>query len=524
QVISGEGVWTFWREWKPGSCEALNDGWSPLRWCLFADTLHGYSGHKFKFETILANEDVLGPGVYPICLRVSGPEGVVWEKKINFEIAQPANGKEIPLAIQCSCDEVVIDGADGEYEFAACMERGGAPAGGRLKFNVFNAKDYLSDEYSILTWGIDSKTQDWLKENGVNVEPFSGQELANPNIILVGQSSEMKYDEKGWRTLIEHIARGGMAVFLTNKAFEKGLVEPVFGKLERTGPYRCMIRDFKVDNMPQDQWPMFSKEFYCDITYLASELPDDEYTIELGMSQVLIGENSSRIFNVDINENRVLEKFDIIKETDNKRLAVIRTFTAKPDNGKIKIDFTSEPLNAATISRLRIYDSNKQLIMEDSAYTVIQNELAWLPLKNKGRCTQFDDWLYHKDCVAKLHPIFRGMQKGKGVMDWDYYGPVIPKTIMEDMEISQDIAAVSFAVGYPVEDGYLSGILNASYLFGRGAFMVNTLNITDNICLHPAAGKLLLNMIKYSAGKLSDTLVSLPDDFDTMLRDIGYDD
>ena len=51
--------------------------------------------------------------------------------------------------------------------------------------------------------------------------------------------------------------------------------------------------------------------------------------------------------------------------------------------------------------------------------------MQWLPLQNRGRCTSFNDWLYHKECVAKRHRVFAGLQ-APGVMDWDYWGPVIP--------------------------------------------------------------------------------------------------
>ena len=35
-ALTGEGLWTFWREWKPGIADALADGWAPLRWCCSA--------------------------------------------------------------------------------------------------------------------------------------------------------------------------------------------------------------------------------------------------------------------------------------------------------------------------------------------------------------------------------------------------------------------------------------------------------------------------------------------------------
>jgi Glycosyl hydrolases family 2, TIM barrel domain/Glycosyl hydrolases family 2/Glycosyl hydrolases family 2, sugar binding domain len=64
--LSGEGLWTFTREWKPGIVDALSDGWSPVRWCLFVDPMHGYVGRKIRVEAVLANEDVLPPGHYPV--------------------------------------------------------------------------------------------------------------------------------------------------------------------------------------------------------------------------------------------------------------------------------------------------------------------------------------------------------------------------------------------------------------------------------------------------------------------------
>ncbi|GEM_PF-1269279 len=70
--MTGEGLWTFWRQWKPATFDAVSDGWSPLRWCLFADPLHGYSGREITIEAVLANEEVLKPGEYPVRFRGAG--------------------------------------------------------------------------------------------------------------------------------------------------------------------------------------------------------------------------------------------------------------------------------------------------------------------------------------------------------------------------------------------------------------------------------------------------------------------
>ncbi len=68
-------------EWKPATFDAVSDGWSPLRWCLFAEPLHGYAGREVTVEAVLANEDVLKPGEYPARFRVFGPSGLSGRNK-----------------------------------------------------------------------------------------------------------------------------------------------------------------------------------------------------------------------------------------------------------------------------------------------------------------------------------------------------------------------------------------------------------------------------------------------------------
>ena len=50
------------RELKPGTMDALFDGWAPLRWCLFAEPVNVYRGTPVRLEAVLANEDVLAAG------------------------------------------------------------------------------------------------------------------------------------------------------------------------------------------------------------------------------------------------------------------------------------------------------------------------------------------------------------------------------------------------------------------------------------------------------------------------------
>ncbi|HEY3341594.1 MAG TPA: glycoside hydrolase family 2 TIM barrel-domain containing protein, partial [Anaerolineae bacterium] len=87
--ISGEGLWSFWRHWKDGIVEALEDGWSPLRWCLFANPPYGYPNQTLELEAVLATEDVLRPGEYPVCFRIWGNGKVWWERRAKVTIPAP---------------------------------------------------------------------------------------------------------------------------------------------------------------------------------------------------------------------------------------------------------------------------------------------------------------------------------------------------------------------------------------------------------------------------------------------------
>ncbi len=371
-ALTGEGVWTFWREWKPEIMDALADGWAPLRWCLFVEQLHGYAGRTFKIEAVLANEDVLNPGEYPVRLRIRGPQGIVWEQRTTARIPEPEARQDGPLAVPVLCEDVTFSGPAGAYELAATMERGGAPAGGRLKFHVADAAALPQLRQAVTLWGIEPRVERWLAAHGVESQPFELTGSDRNEVILVGDLSAHPANVDDWRKLARRIARGSAAIFLSPSAFKR----------------------------------------------------DDD-------------------------------------------------------------------------------------------------PVGWLPLANKGRCHTFHDWVYHKECVSKAHPIFTGLQ-AQGILDWDYYGPVIPHALFDGQDTPDDVAAAAFAVGYNCPGGYASGVLAGSYEFGSGQFFLNTLRVLEHIDIHPAADRLLLNLISTAAQALSATPAALPDDFATQLDRIGY--
>jgi hypothetical protein len=339
--IIGEGLWTLWRELKPGIADTLLDGFAPLRWCLFVEPMHSYVGRPIKLECVLANEDVLPPGDYPVTLRIIGPQGIVWERKAILNIPQAEPGSDPPLAIPVFSGEALIEGPSGEYIFAVNLDKGAAPAGGRLEFYLTDEGSLPRMDFSVKVLGIDERVVNWLNSKGVRCIRFEDAKPERGEIILVGDSVG---DENLWKELYRRMEKGGIVIFLSPSVFRKG---------------------------------------------------DDP--------------------------------------------------------------------------------------------------LFWLPLKKKGRCYAFYDWLYHKEIVAKPHPIFEGLPTG--IMDWDFYGPLISPLLFEGQDEPDEVIAAAFAVSYPVPGGYASGIMLAFYRFGEGGFYINSFPILENIGRHPAADRLLLNFI-----------------------------
>lgn len=365
--FSGEGLWTFWRELKPNIADTLADGLAPLRWCLFAEPAHVYAGQPLKLEAVLASEDVLTSGDYPATFRVVGPNGIVREEKAVVHIPEPGPGEELPLAFPVWHGEMSLDAPSGKYVFAAQLDKGGAPTGGRLEFYLSNPNDLPAVDCRAGLLGADKEVEAWLRSRGVQCYPF-GHPVTGREIILAGK---VPPEREVWQELVSKVVTGSMVVFLDPTSFRKD---------------------------------------------------------------------------------------------------------------------------------------------ENSTY--------WLPLRNKGRCYEFYDWLYHKECVAKPHPAFSGMPTG--IMDWDYYGPLIPRTLFEGQDEPDEVIAAAFAVAYHCPGGYASGVLLACYSLGAGAFVLNTLPILENLGRHPAADRLLLNLVQWLSSQAGKPLASLPGDFQNTLKAIGY--
>jgi len=143
------------------------------------------------------------------------------------------------------------------------------------------------------------------------------------------------------------------------------------------------------------------------------------------------------------------------------------------------------------------------VFLAPAAFRRGDDPLGWLPLDNTGYCYHFHDWVYHKECVARPHPIFAGLQ-GPGVLDWEYYDQLIPHLLFADLDTPDDIAAVAFTTGYQdgslnerFRTGYAAGLLFAGYRYGDGWCYLNTFPLLEHLDHHPTADHMLMNIINW---------------------------
>ena len=219
QVMGGEGLWTTFRELKPGTTDAVFDGLAPLRWCTFVEPVNVYSGDEVTLDVVLANEDALKPGKYPAKVWVFGPnERKAFEKPFEVTIKEG----EQPFAVPAFKESVKIAGPTGKYRLVVAFEKGAAAAGGETEFYVFNRADMPAVEQEIVLWGEDAELEAWLKESGIHVVKFDpSTPVEKKQTILAAATPPAPGGDAVFADLVQRIEAGSNVVFLSANVFRK---------------------------------------------------------------------------------------------------------------------------------------------------------------------------------------------------------------------------------------------------------------------------------------------------------------
>lgn len=102
-------------------------------------------------------------------------------------------------------------------------------------------------------------------------------------------------------------------------------------------------------------------------------------------------------------------------------------------------------------------------------------------------------------------------------MDCTYYREIIPDLVFA----GQDPPAEAVAGAIKASQDYSSGLMLSVYRLGAGRFILNTMRIRENLDRHPAAERLLRNLLRCAAQDLKKPAADLPADFDQQLQAMG---
>jgi hypothetical protein len=120
---------------------------------------------------------------------------------------------------------------------------------------------------------------------------------------------------------------------------------------------------------------------------------------------------------------------------------------------------------------------------------------ATLPFATAISCTSFRDWLYHKECFARGPALVEGLTE-PGLMNWRYYGAVLPRYLLQGD--ADEVAAFAVAIGFPCPGGYVSGLLAARFRLGQGRVVVSTFDLLAHLGSLVVADQMMANLLRYA--------------------------
>lgn len=199
---AGEGFLSLMGEFKPGHMLTMQEGWAPLRWCMMTWPTHFYNDEPVRLRAILADEDVLKPGEYPVTLRIFNKDEIVWKRELTFTVPEG----ERPYTHTVFDETIVVEGLKaGEYTFSADLEYGALAQGGTVNFDVADREALPEIKGNICVAGkLSDNAKALLKKCGATL-----CSLEDDGIILVGKLK----DKETWNKVYEKIKNGAKAVF-----------------------------------------------------------------------------------------------------------------------------------------------------------------------------------------------------------------------------------------------------------------------------------------------------------------------
>ncbi|MCH2129292.1 MAG: NPCBM/NEW2 domain-containing protein [Pirellulaceae bacterium] len=549
---TGEGMLaTTFRELKPGIVDAMFDAFAPLRWCLFVEPVQVYRGRAARFEAVLANEDILGAGEYPVRLQVVGPENVsVFDRTMTINVPETSGRPEPSFALPVFAEDIVVEGPSGKYRFLVTFLEGAAAEGGELEFYVADPEEMPAVEEEIVIWGGDVELAKWCTDVGIKNRKFQPGKPESREVILVGLRPEEVFMKKSdyW----EGAERQKEAESLPQS--EPGLIPlQVFDRIQRDGHegkplnlngklYERGIfthaRSRIVVQLPSPGKSFVSTAGIISDSFAAGGQGSVIYSVSLKDKNLFrsdVRREGMPPLSIDVDlQGETLFLLEVSETTDGIAADQACWADAKvtlqdgtelwlsemkevPPSDAFRYAFSSVVYqNAIRELAKRIAYGSHVVFLSPDVFHEGNLRTRYLPLTNKGVRADLHIWLYHKDDWAKNHPIFDGMPTGC-VLDHDYYREVIDNSAWSGQSDLAEVVAGSIHASL----GYSSGLSIAIHNLGAGQFTLNTMRIRQNLGKDPVAERLLRNMLNYAARETDQPVTELPTNFDEQLDEMG---
>ena len=139
-------------------------------------------------------------------------------------------------------------------------------------------------------------------------------------------------------------------------------------------------------------------------------------------------------------------------------------------------------------------------VRQGSIAAFLAPEALGTPFAGSAKQVDSAPYWWGRDDIVKPHPIFAGLPS-RCLMDLTVYRDVIPYKSFTEFDPGWEVLVPSFALGRP-GSGYWSGANMAIYRLGEGQVIVSTLRLLENLGRHPAADRIVLNLVSFAAGQI----------------------
>lgn len=219
--MCGEGLWSYWRWWKPGMFDVVSEGWAKLRWCLFA-TENVYAGEQAEFECVLATDGVLASGEYHAHFTVSRDGEIVERFDASFNLC----GDDFATPVVKR--KITASAGSGKYEIEAMLDEG-SPVANTVYFYAYDKPN---------------KTQKRVCGVGIDAEFIKKRTDEADGFIVVG-----KVESAEVRELLAAANEGAIVAFLDGETLENA---------DNLTELRKVLPDLRIEN--HRDW-LYHKEY-----------------------------------------------------------------------------------------------------------------------------------------------------------------------------------------------------------------------------------------------------------------------